>query len=394
MGLTLSITAAKVGHKIIGFDTDLKLISDLLAFKTHIPGIDSKTIEELISKENYFPTSDFSDVQNSEIIILAVPTPLDKFREPDLGSLIRATRLIAEKHNSSALIVNESTSFPGTLRSVIAPIFDELTNIKFKFASAPERVDPGNLNWIIETTPRVIAGLDSIATDQAVKFYSTFCSDILTVSTPEVAEASKIFENTYRQINIALVNEFSQIADSLGFSAHDAITAASTKPFGFMPFYPSIGVGGHCIPVDPSYLSFISKQNGIQAKFIDLANEINLEMPNYVAKKIEQELNGSLKKKNIQIAGIAYKSGTEDLRESPALDFITQLRNLGAIVSWHDPLVKKYSDEESTDLDPLADLGIIVTPHPQIDFSVWHDNGTKVIDLSPNKNNYGWPKFL
>lgn len=305
-----------------------------------------------------------------------------------------ASKLVAENFKSSSLIINESTSYPGTLRNVIAPIFNDLSVQNFNFASAPERVDPGNSNWTIENTPRVVAGLNTIATSKTLEFYSSFCSDVYIAPSPEVAEASKIFENTFRQINIALVNEFSQIADELGFSAHEAIKAASTKPFGFMPFYPSIGVGGHCIPVDPIYLSYISNKNGIKAKFIDLANEINLKMAKYVANKIKQELNGTLTNKKIQIAGIAYKVGTEDMRESPALGFIEELRRLGALVSWHDPLVERYYKEESVELDPFIDLGIIITPHPQIDFKIWQNNGTRVVDLSPNKNSYGWPKIL
>jgi len=366
----------------------------LLLCKTHVPGVESTILRDLMGSNLYIPTSDFKYSKDSEVIILAVPTPLDNLRQPDLTLLIAATRLIAVNYESSALIINESTSYPGTLRNVIKPIFDENSRIKFEFASAPERVDPGNTNWKIENTPRVIAGLDSNSTNKAVKFYSTFCKEIFTASSPEVAEASKIFENTFRQINIALVNEFAQIADTLGFSAHESILAASTKPFGFMPFFPSIGVGGHCIPIDPSYLSFITKQKGSQAKFIDLANQVNLNMPRYVANKIEKNLGGSLNGKHIQIAGVAYKVGVQDLRESPALKFMSELKKLGARVSWHDPVVKEYLGETSVDLDPLVDLGIIITPHPQIDFSIWLKKQTKVLDLSPSDQKYGWPKFL
>ena len=363
-------------------------------FQTYVPGVESSTLRDLIGSNRYTPTSDFKRLKDSEIIILAVPTPLDSFREPDLSLLIKASKLIAANSESGALIINESTSYPGTLRNVIKPIFDEISSIKFEFAAAPERVDPGNSTWKIKNTPRVIAGLDINSTNKAVEFYSTFCTEIFTASSAEVAEASKIFENTFRQINIALVNEFAQIANAIGFSAHESILAASTKPFGFMPFYPSIGVGGHCIPIDPSYLSFIAKQKGSQAKFIDLANQVNLSMHNYVAKKIEENLGGSLKEKSIQIAGIAYKAGVQDLRESPAINFMSELRKLGARVSWHDPLVKEYSEETSIELDPEVDLGVIITPHPQIDFSIWLNKGTKVIDLSASKQNYGWPKFL
>jgi UDP-N-acetyl-D-glucosamine dehydrogenase len=209
-----------------------------------------------------------------------------------------------------------------------------------------------------------------------------------------VAEAAKLFENTYRQVNIALVNELSNIADAIGFSTHETITAASTKPFGFMPFYPSIGVGGHCIPVDPSYLAFSAESAGVGAKFINLANLTNRTMPKIIAERIKIVLDGNLSGKKIQIAGITYKPNISDIRESPALDLMKELKALGASVSWHDPFVTKYNDQQSSELNSEIDLGLIVTPHSQIDFSVWKVSGTKVLDLSANIINFGWPKFL
>ena len=394
VGLTLSIAAAQVGHRIIGFDINKNLIADLLNGSTYVPGIDPKKLSELVKSGHYLPTYDFSEVQGAEILILAVPTPLNDVRNPDLTLLKSATELIAQKFANDALIVNESTSYPGTLRNVIKPILDKSKLALFQLASAPERVDPGNNKWMLENTPRVIAGLDYEAANKAINFYSTFCTEIYQAPSVEVAEASKVFENTFRQINIALVNEFSEIAHKIGFSAHEAIKAAATKPFGFMPFFPSIGVGGHCIPVDPTYLSYISEKFGIEARFINLANSVNFMRPKNIALRIKDELGGSLLNKHIQIAGIAYKPDVSDLRESPALHLLEELIGLGAKVSWFDPLVKNYKDQRSEPLNPSIDIGLIVTPHSRIDFSIWKNANVKVLDLSANSNDYGWPKFL
>jgi len=394
VGLTLSIAVAKSGFNVVGFDTDKNLVQKLSSGVTHVPGIDAVELKALVDTQKYLPTTDFSIVQGAEILIIAVPTPLDEERNPDLTYLVAVSSLIAKEFKSKALIINESTSFPGTLRNVIQPILEESAKGRFKYASAPERVDPGNINWNLFNTPRVICGLTDEATEEAINFYSKFCNKIYQAPSVEVAEASKIFENTFRQINIALVNEFSNIASKLGFLASDAIKAAATKPFGFMPFFPSIGVGGHCIPVDPSYLSYISEKVGIKANFINLANDTNLSMARNIALRIKDELGGTLIDKHIQVAGIAYKAGVSDMRESPSLNLIQELKNLGAKISWFDPLVSNYNNENSTPLNPNIDLGLIISPHEQIDFSIWLDAGTKVFDLSANSKNYGWSKFL
>jgi UDP-N-acetyl-D-glucosamine dehydrogenase len=301
--------------------------------------------------------------------------------------LINACELLACVIEDKSLVINESTSYIGTLRNLIKPTIDKLSSAKgIMYAVAPERIDPGNTKWGMKNTPRVIAGLDDVATQITVKFYAKFCDRIHIASKPEVAEAAKLFENTFRQVNIALVNELSNIADSIGFSIHETIKAASTKPFGFMPFYPSIGVGGHCIPVDPSYLAFSAESVGADAKFINLANITNSSMPKIIAERIKVILDGSLSGKKIQIAG--------DLRESPALDLINELKSLGANVSWHDPFVIEHNEQKSSKLNSDVDLGLIVTPHDQIDFSIWKKSGIKVLDLSASSTNYGWPKFL
>jgi len=394
VGLTLSIAASLNGHTVIGFDVNEVLVSDLLKGKTYVPGIELRKLKELLESKSYIPTSDFSKAQGSEVLIIAVPTPLDLDRNPDLTFLINAVQLIAQKFHTGALVVNESTSYPGTLRNVIKPILEESSLANFQYASAPERVDPGNTKWNLENTPRVISGISEDATTKAINFYKTFCREVHRVASPEIAEASKIFENTFRQVNIALVNEFAEIAGTLGFSANDAIAAAATKPFGFMPFIPSIGVGGHCIPVDPTYLSYISNKFGVPSNLIDLANQTNLNLPKKIAIRIKNELGGSLENKRIQIVGIAYKPDVPDMRESPALRLLEELKNLGAEISWHDPLVNSYNNEKSSPIDSTVDLGVIITPHMNIDFSIWAEARTKVIDLSSSLENFGWPKFL
>ena len=394
VGLTLSVAAAVNGHNVIGFDVNKVLVEDLLKGKTHVPGVGNQELKELIESKQFMPTSNFSKVQGSEILVIAVPTPLDLERKPDLAFIINASQLIAKQFETDALIINESTSYPGTLRNVIKPILERSILAKFQYASAPERVDPGNSKWNLSNTPRVIAGISEEATTKAANFYETFCKEIHRVDSPEIAEASKIFENTFRQVNIALVNEFAEIAGALGFSANDAIAAAATKPFGFMPFIPSIGVGGHCIPVDPTYLSYISNKFGVPSNLIDLANEMNSNLPKKIAIRIKKELGGTLVNKRIQIAGIAYKPNVPDIRESPALKLLEELRILGAEVSWHDSLVSYHNNEKSSPIDSTVDLGLIVTPHKNIDFSIWSEARTKVIDLSSSLENFGWPKFL
>jgi len=394
VGQSLAIAAANAGHIVLGYDVNPDLINQLVDGNSYVPGVNSIGLFELQKKGNFTPTTNAQLISNSEIVIIAVPTPLDVNRQPDLSFVFSACKVIAENCHSGTLIINESTSYPGTLRNVIVPTVEKAGKKEFMFASAPERVDPGNSDWNIGNTPRVIAGLNAVATSKAIQFYSTFCSSLYEVSSPEIAEASKLFENTFRQINISLVNEFSIISKALGFSAHEAIKAASTKPFGFMPFFPSIGVGGHCIPVDPIYLSHIAESVGIEPKFIKLANSMNLNIPSVVAHQINNFIQGGLSGKKVQIAGIAYKPGVPDMRESPVVYLIKELKKLGGEVIWCDPLVSEYNGEKSTPLTLDIDLGLIITPHEEFDFSIWKNSKIQVLDLSPNLINFGWPKFL
>jgi len=394
VGFPLAIHAAIAGNTVVGYDNDKSKISDIAQGKYPTSGLNAQSISRLIDQNKYKPTFDPTLISESDVIVLAVPTPLDSNGNPDVSLLVDASKTVAKNCKSNALIINESTSYPGTLRNLVEPIFKSKHGHNLLFASAPERIDPGNVSWNLENTPRVVSGLTDEATVKAVNFYQTFCKVIHKASSPEIAEASKLFENTFRMVNIALVNEFATISNDLGFSAYEALTAASTKPFGFMPFYPSIGVGGHCIPVDPKYLSYSAKLAGGVPKLIDLAHDINTSMPKSVALRIKTELSNNLSDKKIQLAGIAYKSNIPDLRESPALELINELRKLGALVTWHDPVVGKFANETSVELDSNVDLGLIVTPHDQIDFSLWKNSGVRVLDLSANSIDYGWPKLF
>ena len=370
VGKAVGIAAHGAGHQVVGIENDLS------------------RVKELASVLGYEVTSEYSKVSGASIIIIAVPTPLDEKREPDLTFLNSACKSLKGSVGSNVLIINESTSFPGTLRNVIAPILGS----NHMYAAAPERIDPANKIWDIENTPRLVSGLSEEATKKTAAFYRTFCREVITVASPEVAETAKLFENTFRQVNIALVNELAQIAYALGISAIETIHAASSKPYGFMPFMPSIGVGGHCIPVDPSYLSFAAREAGVDASFILLANKVNSLMPGYIAARIEKLLGGKLTGKKIQIAGISYKADVSDTRESPALALIANLREMGADVTWHDEKVGAYNGEKSSKLEPV-DLGVIAIAHSGVDYSKWRISQTMVIDLSTNPNT-GWPKLL
>jgi UDP-N-acetyl-D-glucosamine dehydrogenase len=395
VGLPLLINAAKSGYKVYGFDISKDKIEQLKSGLTESPEVNTIDLLQLQKKGRIEFTSTIPALYDPSIIVIAVPTPLDSNRKPDLSMLTNACELIATIIVDNSLVVNESTSYIGTLRDLIKPTIEKLSSAKnIMYAVAPERIDPGNTSWGLKNTPRVIGGLSEVSTQLAANFYSKFCNSVHTVSKPEVAEAAKLFENTFRQVNIALVNELSNIAHSIGFSTNDTIKAASTKPFGFMPFYPSIGVGGHCIPVDPSYLAFSAESAGNEAKFINLANLTNSSMPKVIAQRIKVALGGDLSGKKIQIAGISYKPNVSDIRESPAIELMKLLKDLGARVSWCDPYVGNYDDQISEELDIDIDLGLIITPHDKINFSIWRNSNTKVFDLSANLNYYGWPKFI
>ena len=352
VGYALSVAATKAGHFVIGFDTNLKLISEI------------KAKGDL---KNYLPTNNEADIEGQDAYIIAVPTPLDEKNLPDLSFLVNASQLIARSALKGALVINESTSYPGTLREIVVNEIEKSNKAKFLYAAAPERIDPANTKWSIKNTPRVIAGIDDQSSKAAYEFYKSICDEVMLVSTPEVAESAKLFENTFRQVNIALVNELAQITDKLGISANEVIKAAATKPFGFMEFNPSLGVGGHCIPIDPIYLAQKAESVGASAQFIRQANLVNQQMPLYVLKRLAGLLGGDISGKKVCVVGISYKPDVTDMRQSPAIVLWQELEKKGALVSFHDETVKEFEGKTSTALTPdTFDLTVISVAHSNL----------------------------
>jgi UDP-N-acetyl-D-glucosamine dehydrogenase len=346
VGRSIAGAAVGAGHSVVGFDTEASVISSL-----QISG-------------DFQGTTDASLVGSADVVVIAVPTPLDGARKPDLSAVKAACKTIIENVKKPVLVINESTSYPGTLRNEIASVIESATGLGHLYAASPERVDPGNEKWVQKNTPRLLAGLTPKATALAKKFYSSFCDQIVEVSSPEVAEAAKLFENTFRQVNIALVNEFAQISNALDIPTQEVLDAAATKPFGFMSFKPGSGVGGHCIPVDPSYLAHVAEGAGVPATFIRYANEVNLAMPAYVVSRVASDV-GSLKAKKVVLVGVAYKANVKDTREAPAALVISELQKLGADVSWHDPVVGRWNGQSSSELKGF-DVAIVVTKHDAV----------------------------
>jgi UDP-N-acetyl-D-glucosamine dehydrogenase len=363
VGLTIAAFASK-HHQVVGFDLDSFIVAELNKGISHIEGVASEDIKQAIYAGNYKATTEAAEIAGSDIVVIAVPTPVDGDRKPDLTYIDSACKVIAENLTGPALIINESTSFPGTIRNYIKPAIEKYSKQKLEhqYAISPERVDPGRGDYNQKNTPRLYAGLTPDATKRTREFYSTFCDNLVEVSSPEVAEAAKLFENTFRQVNIALVNELAQISHALGIDVRETLDAAGTKPYGFMRFQPSAGVGGHCIPVDPSYLADVAEKAGVTATFIQRANEVNLEMPKYIAGRVAKDNGGTLKGKKVLVVGVAYKPNVADTRETPAELLIDALKDLGAVVTWNDPVVGSWHGKESAGLNG-AEIAVVVTKH-------------------------------
>ena len=366
VGLTISIFAAEF-FNVTGFDNNSHIVDSLNAGISHIEGVEDALLRKYLNGGSYRASSAATDISESDVVVIAVPTPLSRNRLPDLTYIESACKTIGENIKTSVLVINESTSFPGTLRNYIKPAIEKYSKgqVEHKYAISPERVDPGRGDFNQKNTPRLFAGLTSEASMMTREFYSKFCDKLVEVSSPEVAEAAKLFENTFRQVNIALVNEFAQIAHSLGISVYETLDAANTKPYGFMKFTPSAGVGGHCIPVDPTYLAAVAEEHGAPATFIRRANEVNLEMSKYVVDRVEADNGGSLSGKTVLVVGVAYKPNVADVRETASELVIQHLRERGAVVSWHDDVVGTWMSESSAPLSG-ADIAVVVTMHDSV----------------------------
>jgi UDP-N-acetyl-D-glucosamine dehydrogenase len=370
VGLTISFGAVSAGFKVLGIDKNKRIVEGLSSGKSHIEGISDADISSAINSGSFRLSDSFADIANSEIVVIAVPTPLTRSGEPDLSLLESASTSIAPFLNSETLVINESTSYAGTLRSVIAARVTAINPKVRHFAVSPERVDPGNKSFGLKNTPRLVGGLTEESTDRAVAFYSSFCDQVVKVSSPEVAESAKLLENSFRFINIGFINEFAQLMNTMGIPVSEVIAAAGTKPYGFMPFFPNVGIGGHCIPVDPLYLQKNAHDHGVMSRYIKLSEELNHEMPKYCVGRLE-ELYGSLKGKHLLVVGVSYKPDVSDTRESPAESVIKELEQRGAEISWHDPLVESFNGQSSASISGDYDLALVLVKHKLLDMSSW-----------------------
>ena len=390
VGLTISVGALRAGHEVIGVDYSQSLITSLSAGKSHIEGISDSEISAGLKSGKFLPTSSYGEISDCDIVVIAVPTPLGANGSADLTLLEVAATSVGGALKKKALVINESTSYPGTLRDVIRPLIEKGSPLGHMYAISPERVDPGNKNFGTKNTPRVVGGLTDQARDAAVAFYSSFCDAVVPVSSPEVAEAAKLFENTFRFINIGLVNEFAQVMGAMGIPVDEVLAAAGTKPYGFMPFHPNVGIGGHCIPVDPMYLQEKAIEFGVPSKYIAISQEINHAMPGFIVDRLSNEIGG-LKGKKIQVVGVSYKANISDTRESPAVEVVGLLRAAGAVVNWHDPLVSTWSGETSSALDSGVDAGLVLVAHDGLDVSAWKSVPVYSVNRHPK---YAWTPLI
>lgn len=371
VGLPAALSAGNSGYVVSGYDTNSKIIEQLRHGRSHLEGIHDREIHELISAKNFTPTTNFDTIKSTDVFVICVPTPLSIDRLPDLSHLLEATKLVASKLKKDNLVIIESTVAPGTVRNVVLPILLKNSGLKieeFGLAYSPERIDPVNKKWNITNTPKLIASITSLALDSTEKFYQRFINELVRCSSVEVAETAKMLENTFRLVNISLVNEVSIFCNEFNLNIEEVIRVAATKPYGFMAFFPSLGAGGHCIPVDPIYLAQTAENLGIKLEMINLASKINSEMPNYYIEKAKKILNG-LSGKKILIIGVAYKPNTSDVRETAVKTLITGLEAQGANVYWHDDLVRQWNGKKSIAISDNYDLAILATAHDYLDLS-------------------------
>ena len=389
VGLPLLVEFASKGFKGTGFEVDESKAKQINAGTSYIGDVPSSKLKEVVDAKRLQATTDFNHLADCDAIIICVPTPLRKTKEPDVSYILAATEEIAKRLRRGQLIILESTTYPGTTDEVLLPMFEEKglkLDEDFLLAFSPERVDPGNPQFLTHNIPKVVGGVTDDSTTVAAHLYSQIVNDVFAVTSARVAEAAKLLENTFRAVNIGMANEMARLCYALNIDTWEVIRAAATKPFGFMAFYPGPGIGGHCIPLDPHYLSWKARQHGFDSRFISLAEEVNSRMPEHVVQLVSDGLNDdrkAMKGSNVLLLGVAYKKDINDVRESPALSIIDRLRAKGANVRYHDPFVGEVSfDDAHTDAggEPLqsvaltneelksADCVIIVTDHSEIDY--------------------------
>jgi UDP-N-acetyl-D-glucosamine dehydrogenase len=376
VGLPLAMEFAEAGTEVIGVDVDAQKVAGLRGGRSHIEDVSDERLGAVLDCCRF--TTRAVELHDAEAILICVPTPLTANREPDLGPLLSAGRTLAAVIRHGQLVVLESTTFPGTTRDYMVPLLEESglrAGVDFALAFSPERVDPGRTDYTVRTTPKVVGGLTAACTERAAEVYGRVCERVVPVGSPEVAELAKLLENIFRSVNIALVNELAMLADRMGVDIWEVIDAAATKPFGFMRFEPGPGMGGHCLPVDPFYLTWRAREFDFATEFIELAGKVNQRMPYFCLEKIEQALNDAgkpVRGARILMLGVSYKPGVGDIRESPALKLITLLQKRGADVCYHDPYVAELQalglrNTELAEALEGADLAAIVTAHPGID---------------------------
>ena len=394
VGLPLAVAIARAGHRVVGVDFDAKRVASINAGHSYIEDVSDVSVADLLALGRLSAASDYSAVAEVDVAVIAVPTPIDEYRMPDLSYVKSAAESLSRSMRKGSLVVLESTTYPGTTEEVLAPLFAAagLTGgIDIFIGYSPERIDPGNETYKIANTPKIVSGLTADCLELTLAFYSTFVDTLVPVSTLQTAEISKLFENIFRVVNIALVNEFQVICDRFGIDVWEVIAACSTKPYGFMPFYPGPGLGGHCVPVDPFYLAYKARQRRVNTEFIELAGRINANMPNYVVNRIAGELNEvnrPIKESHIGVIGVAYKKNTSDVRESPALTIIESLLETGAKVSYHDAHVPHLkvdhtvldSNELTSDWLGAQDVVVILADHDSVDWFLVNSSATMIVD--------------
>ena len=394
VGLPLAQVFAEAGKAVVLVDVSAERVAAIQAGESYIEDVPSERLKQLVGDRLLAATTDYDVLRDTDAILIALPTPLSRQREPDLSIVLGATREIAKRLRPGHLVVLESTTYPGTTRDDIKPLLEAGSGLEagedFHLAYSPERVDPGRVDFTTKNVPKIVGGVNEASTEAAAALYGAAVDTIHRVSSPEAAELTKLLENIFRSVNIALVNELAQLCDRMGIDVWEVVDAAATKPFGFMPFQPGPGLGGHCIPIDPFYLTWKAREYDFTTEFIELAGKVNADMPYYCRSRVSQALNHgagkSLKGSRILVLGVAYKADISDMRESPAVKLIHLLQNAGAEVSYHDPHVPSFEEHgvklESAPFEPAAyDAVVIATAHSSIDYVQLVDDAALVVDL-------------